>query len=109
MRQSALTRRIQWRKAQVDAARQERNVQAMDDTKPSVMVHPRSNRRGWLRDLRRSAWGVAVAVLLFYVAWTLAYLGSGHDVRELIMVGRCIAALSHARGGMHPSSGFDNI
>jgi hypothetical protein len=46
----------------------------MDDTKPSVMVRPRSTRRGRLRDWRRSAWGVAAAVLLFYVAWTLAYL-----------------------------------
>src|SRR5258707_11264303 len=96
MRQSALRRRIQWRKAQIDAARQERNVQAMDDTKPSVMVRPRSTRRGRLRDLRRSAWGVAVAVLLFYVAWTLAYLRSGHDVRDLILVGRRFAAQSSA-------------
>jgi hypothetical protein len=71
-------------------------VQAMDDTKPSMMVRPRSNRRGWLWDLRRSAWGVAVAVLLFYVAWTLAYLGSGHDARELILVGRRFAAQSSA-------------
>lgn len=71
-------------------------MQAMDETKPSMMVRPRSNRRSRLRDLRRSAWGVAVAVLLFYVAWTLAYLGSGHDVRELILVGHRFAAQSSA-------------
>ena len=71
-------------------------MQGMNDTKPSMMVRPRSNRRGWLWDLRRSAWGVAVAVLLFYVAWTLAYLGSGHDARELILVGRRFAAQSSA-------------
>jgi len=71
-------------------------VQAMDDTTPSMMVRPRSNRRNLLRDLRRSAWGVAAAVLLFYVFWTLAYLNSGHDVRALILVGHRFATQSSA-------------
>src|SRR5260221_12485044 len=100
MRQSALTRRIQWRKAQVDAARQERNVQPMDDTTPSMMVRPRSNLRNLLRDLRRSAWGVAAAVLLFYIFWTLGCLNSGPDVGALVRAGRRFAAQSSASGAV---------
>jgi hypothetical protein len=71
-------------------------VHAMDDTKTSMVVRSRSKRRGWLRDWRRSASGVAAAVLLFYVAWTLAYLNSGHDVRALILVGHRFATQSSA-------------
>ena len=71
-------------------------MQEIDDRVPPVTMDPPPRWSRVLKRVNRRAWSVAAAMLLFYLIWTAAFLLSGHDVRELILVGRRFAAQSSA-------------
>jgi hypothetical protein len=82
--------------APADTAGQEQRVHATDDVEQPVTTNREAQRRQRLPGLRDSTWAPAMVVLLLYLAWTASFLVSGHDVRQLILVGRKFAAQSSA-------------
>ncbi|HEV2462130.1 MAG TPA: hypothetical protein VGS80_27585 [Ktedonobacterales bacterium] len=71
-------------------------MHATDDVEQPVTTDPNAQRRHRLPGLRESSWAPAAVVLLLYLVWTASFLASGHDVRELILVGHKFAAQSSA-------------